>query len=63
MQDALSAVDAAKAYYRQLHSEQEFNCFYDATVQNAEQHTFGQLELPRYRRRPSRFEDGDGPHE
>ena len=63
IQDALSAVNAAKAYFHRLRSEQEFDRFYDATVQIAEQHTIGQPELPRYRRRPSRFEDGVGPHE
>ncbi len=62
IQDALSAVDAAKAYYQRLRSEEEFNRFYDATVQIAEQHTIGQPELPKSRRRPSRFEDGAGPH-
>ena len=32
IQDVLSAVDAAKAYYQRLRSEEEFNCFYDETV-------------------------------
>ena len=41
IQDALSAVDAAKAYYHRLRSEEEFNRFYDATVQIAEQHQIG----------------------
>ena len=56
--DALAAVDAAKAYYKK-----EFNCFFDSTVQIAEKHNIGKPELPRYRRRPSRFEDGSNPHE
>ena len=63
IQDALSAVDAAKAYYHRLRSEEEFNRFYDATVQIAEQHQIGLPELPKYRRRPSRFEDGGRSHE
>ncbi len=63
LQDALSAVDAAKAYYDRLRSEEEFNRFYDMTVELAQQHAIGQPELPRYRRRPSRFEDGSAPHE
>ena len=52
IQDALSAVDAAKTYYHQLRSEEEFNLFYDATVQIAEQHQIGLPELSRCRRRP-----------
>ena len=63
IQDALSAVDAAKAYFHRLRSEKEFDYLYDVTVQIAEQHAIGKPELPRYRRRPSRFEDGVGPHE
>ena len=63
IQDALSAVDAAKIYYHRLRSEEEFNRFYVATVQIAEQHTIGQPELPRYRRRPPRYEDGGEPHQ
>ena len=58
IQDALSAVDAAKAYYHRLRLGEEFNRFYDATVQIAEQHQIGLPELPRCRRRPSQFEDG-----
>ena len=63
IQDALSAVDAAKAYFHRLRSEEEFDRLYDVTVHIAEQHAIGKPELPRYRRRPSRFEDGVGPHE
>ena len=50
-------------YYHRLRSEEEFSRFYEATVKIAEQNTIGQPELPRYRRRPSRFEDGAGPHQ
>ena len=32
MQDALSAVDSAKQYFKRVRSEEEFNCFYDKTV-------------------------------
>ena len=60
---ALSAVDAAKAYYHRLRSEEEFNRFFDATVQIADKHNIGKPEVPRFRRRPSQFEDGSRPHE
>ena len=62
MQDALSAVDAAKAYYDRLQSEEEFDCLYATTVELADQHAVGQPELPRYRCHPSRYEDGSGTH-
>ena len=44
-------------------TEEEFNRFFDSSVQIAEKHNIGKPELPRYRRRPSRFEDGSNPHE
>ena len=61
--DALSAVEAAKSYYQRLRVEDEFNRFFDATVKIAEKHKIGKPELPTYRRRPSRFDDGNRPHE
>ena len=63
LSDALSAVGAAKAYYHRLRSEEEFDHFFDATVQFADKHNIGKPEASRYRRRPSRFEDGSRPHE
>lgn len=63
IQDALCAVDAAKAYFKRIRSEQEFNRFYDATVKIAENHCIGKPELPRYRQRPARFDEGSSPHE
>lgn len=63
IQDALCAVDAAKAYFRRIHSDQEFDRFYDTTVKTAENHCIGQPELPRYRPRPARFDKGSVPHE
>ena len=61
MQDALCAVDAAKAYYGRLRSEEKFDKFFAVTVEVANQHAIGQPELPRYRCRPSRLEDGSKP--
>ena len=63
LSDALSAVGAAKAYYHRLRSEEEFDHFFDATVQFADKHNIEKPEAPRYRRRPSRFEDRSRPHE
>ena len=42
--DALSVVNAAQAYYHRLQSEEEFNRFFDATVQIAERHNIGKPE-------------------
>ena len=48
MQEALSVVDTAKMYLKRLRSEEEFNCFYDTSVQIADQLSIGQPELPKY---------------
>ena len=50
-------------HYRRFCSNEEFDGFYDASVKIAEQLSVGQPELPRYRRRPTQFEDGKAPHE
>ena len=57
LSDALSKVHAAKAYYHRLQSEEEFNRFFDTTIQIADKHNIGKPEVPRYRHCPSRFED------
>ena len=63
MQEALSGVDAAKMYFRRLRSEEEFDRFYNASVEIAEQHPIGQPQLPRYRRCPTQFQDDVVPHQ
>ena len=63
IQDALCAVAAAKAYFHRLRSDEEFDHFYDTTVQVAKQYTISQPQLPRYRRHPARYEDGSAPHQ
>ena len=63
IQDALSAVDAAKAYFKRISSHQEFDHFFDATVRLAEQHCIGKPELPRNRRRPARYQEGSESHQ
>ena len=63
IQEALSGVYTAKAYFKRLRSEQEFECFYDASVKVAEQLSISQPVLQRRRRCPTRFEEGAAPHE
>ena len=48
LQDALSAIDAAKQVYKIILSENNFNRFYDKTVTTAEEHNIEQPELPSY---------------
>ena len=50
LQDALSAVDAAKQFYKIIWSNNNFNRFYDKTVTTAEEHNIDLPELPRYLR-------------
>ena len=47
IQDALAGVETAKAYFKRLRSEDEFERFYDATVKLAEQLSINQPVLPR----------------
>ena len=63
LQDALSAVDAARAYYGRLRSDEEFDRFFSTAVSVANEHKISGPELPRCRRRPSRIEDGSMPHQ
>ena len=62
LQDAITAVEAAKSYFRRIRSDEEFNRFYDDTVALAQEHNINQPELPRYRKRPSRYESGSEQH-
>ena len=50
MQDALSAVDAAKQFYKIIRSANNFNRFYNKSVATAEEHNIDLPELPRYLR-------------
>ncbi len=63
IQEALSGVGAAKAFFKRLRCTEEFDRFYDATVKAAEQFAISQPVLPRQRRRPARIEEGTSPHE
>ena len=63
IQEALSGVDTAKAYFKRLRSDEEFVRFYDASVKIAEQISISQPVLPRRRHCPTRFQEGAAPHE
>ena len=63
LQDALSAVNVAKEYYKRQRKEETFNFFYERVVKKAEELKVDSPRLPRYRRRPARFEDGSHPHQ
>ena len=62
LQDAIKAVEAAKSFFKQVRSDEEFDRFYDDTVSSAQEHNINQPELPRYRKRPSRYESGSEQH-
>ena len=46
IQDALLAVDTAKAYYCHIRKDDEFSHFYESAVKDAEKHAIGRPELP-----------------
>ena len=49
IQEALSAVNLAKGFYKHQRTEQTFNFCYDKAVHNAESLQIGRLVLPRYK--------------
>ena len=62
LQDACTAVETAKLFYQRIRSESNFNRFYDKSINLASSHSINQPVLPRYRRRPSRYESGSEQH-
>ena len=60
--DALSAIEAAKAHFKRLQSENEFDHFYTRVVSFAVKHEIEQPVLPRRRKRPKRYGSGAEPH-
>ena len=62
IQDALSAVDAAKAHFNRIRSDKEFSQFYEKTLTFAEEKGIEQPVLPRNRRRPQRYDNGCESH-
>ena len=62
IQDASSAVEAAKEHFKHLRSDEEFNGFYEKALRFAEEKGIEQPLLPRNRRRPQRHDTGSEPH-
>ena len=62
IQEELSGVDTAQAYFKRLRSDEEFECFYDASVKVAKQFSSSQPVLPRRICCPTRFQ-GAAPYE
>ena len=62
IQDALSAVEAAKKHFKHLRSDGVFNGFYEKALRFAEEKGIEQPLLPRNRRRPQRHNTGSEPH-
>ena len=55
-------MEAAKSFFKRIRSDAEFDRFYDDTVASAQEHKINQPELPRYRKRPARYESGSEQH-
>ena len=63
IQEAVSAVNLAKGFYKCQRTEQTFNFCYDKAVHNAESLQIGRPVLPWYKRLPKRLDQGAKPHE
>ena len=61
LQQALSSINLASAFYRRQRSDKEFKRFYD-DVEEAQQLAIGEPQLPRYRRPAARIDSGSHPH-
>ena len=57
LQDALSAVETAKSFYKRMRSDEEFSRFYQKSICVAKKLDIGEPMLQRQRRRPPRYED------
>ena len=62
IQDALSAVEAAKEHFKHLRSDEEFIGLYEKVPRFAEEKGIEQPLLPRNRRQPQRHDTGSEPH-
>ena len=58
LQEALAAVNLAKAFYKRQWTDEAFCRFYDQVVETAEKVEIAGPELPRNRRTPARLDDG-----
>ena len=63
LQEAISAVNFAWAFYRKQRSEPSFNYLYDQVFKTAHKLGTGIPALPRYWRIPSRLDNGSYPHQ
>lgn len=63
LQEAISAVNLAKKFYRRQRTEEAFSQFYDKVVDAANELDIAKPQLPRYRRAPRRLDDGSQPHQ
>ena len=58
IQDATSAVSVTENFLRRHRKDSEFEMFYSNAVDEASSLQIGEPVLPRYRKKPARFEDG-----
>ncbi|EDO32015.1 predicted protein [Nematostella vectensis] len=61
LQEAITTATLARSHYSRLRSDAEFDSFYQSCVDFAFEKTSKPV-LPRYRRRPTRLDDGSAPH-
>ena len=61
VQEAVSAVNATRAFYQRQRQDDAFDTFYENTVAQAQTLPIGEPKLPRYRKPPKRF-GGSEPH-
>ena len=61
LQETITAANLAKVHYTRLRTETEFKKFYESFV-SLSMGKSGEPVLPRYRRAPSRLDDGTPPH-
>lgn len=59
IRDGLSALEA---HFKHIRDEKEFDRFYSKVLAFIETHNIEQPVLPRKRKRPSRYDDGNDPH-
>ena len=62
LHDALSAVDAAKKFFKRTRSDETFDKFYDNLVSTARKHSIDEPELPRQKQCPVHYENSSNTH-
>ena len=61
MQEAVSAVTITRTFYQRQRQDEAFDLFFDDTVSHAQTLNIGMPRLPRYKKPPKRYSDGE-PH-